>query len=335
MIKKRDYLWDNIKAILIFLVVLGHVLELCDRQIYPSIFMDKFIYMFHMPAFIFVSGFLAKSYCTNGKVRSIKVINLMAYYLIFQIIFFAIRIVIDHQTNFSILEPNRGLWYLLALIMYYLMIPVIEKLSPILVIGLSIIFSLLVGVETKNIDNFMGIQRAIVFSPFFCIGYYLTSEKIEKLRSINIIVRIVVSIVITAVSSVTLYLMNDQLKLSLFYGKSNYQELKYTVLQGFSLRALVILMASSLIFVLILILPSKKTFFSFIGKNSLQIFILHMAIIITLITMKIKPTINGPLDIIAVIFVSLMSTVLLSFKVFEYPFDLIRKAVARISNRYE
>ena len=60
-IKDRDYFFDNARAILIFLVVLGHLLQ-------PYTSEDKFlqalyllIYSFHMPTFLFISGYFAKN----------------------------------------------------------------------------------------------------------------------------------------------------------------------------------------------------------------------------------------------------------------------------------
>ena len=59
-IKERDYWLDNVKGILIILVVVAHCIgaifynSLVIRQIY------YFINLFHMPAFIMISGYFAK-----------------------------------------------------------------------------------------------------------------------------------------------------------------------------------------------------------------------------------------------------------------------------------
>ena len=49
----RIYLFDNIKAGLIFLVVLGHMLELCLGGLRTYAY--TLIYCFHMPLFIVIS----------------------------------------------------------------------------------------------------------------------------------------------------------------------------------------------------------------------------------------------------------------------------------------
>ena len=83
-IKERDYLWDNIKALLIFFVVAGHVLEMNPVKCEFALGVDAFIYSFHMPAFVFASGFFSKNISVDGKVRAEKAGTIFAYYIIFQ-----------------------------------------------------------------------------------------------------------------------------------------------------------------------------------------------------------------------------------------------------------
>jgi fucose 4-O-acetylase-like acetyltransferase len=64
----RDSFWDLTKGVLIYLVVLGHTIQyiIYGGGIYS--FEDpifKYIYSFHMPAFIFISGFFSSFYKIN------------------------------------------------------------------------------------------------------------------------------------------------------------------------------------------------------------------------------------------------------------------------------
>lgn len=59
MTKERDYYFDNLKAVLIFLVVLGHFL-LPIHGDNPLVVVKRLIYIFHMPLFVFVSVILQK-----------------------------------------------------------------------------------------------------------------------------------------------------------------------------------------------------------------------------------------------------------------------------------
>lgn len=63
-LKQRVAYYDNLKGILIVLVVVGHLLEpvAVSANMTTMQFVD-FIYLFHMPLFIFVSGLFCKSIC--------------------------------------------------------------------------------------------------------------------------------------------------------------------------------------------------------------------------------------------------------------------------------
>ena len=60
MIMQRRYLWDNFKFFLIFCVVLGHYSGYYTDDIENMRRLFFFLYLFHMPAFIFVSGLSVK-----------------------------------------------------------------------------------------------------------------------------------------------------------------------------------------------------------------------------------------------------------------------------------
>lgn len=80
----RDYHIDNIKGILIFLVVLGHLLGYL-QEIHASFAtgVRTFIYFFHMPGFIFMSGYLAKGFLQK-QYKAEKLLSFAWLYLLFK-----------------------------------------------------------------------------------------------------------------------------------------------------------------------------------------------------------------------------------------------------------
>lgn len=80
----RDYHVDNIKGVLIFLVVCGHFLSyLQDQQLTFAIGVRTFIYFFHMPGFIFMSGYLAKGFLKKRN-KTEKLLSYGWLYLLFK-----------------------------------------------------------------------------------------------------------------------------------------------------------------------------------------------------------------------------------------------------------
>ena len=57
----RSLYWDNIKGFLIILVVFAHILYQLKAGSETVNAVVDYIYMFHMPAFVFVSGYFGKS----------------------------------------------------------------------------------------------------------------------------------------------------------------------------------------------------------------------------------------------------------------------------------
>ena len=80
---ERDTFLDNLKGVLILLVVFAHYLILYVEQNVASLAVQTlcfFIYSFHMPLFVFVSGFFSKDV---GKARETAFTRLLLPYFFF------------------------------------------------------------------------------------------------------------------------------------------------------------------------------------------------------------------------------------------------------------
>lgn len=277
---EREYMWDNMKGILIFLVVVGHFLE-GNRVTLPfAVDFDFWIYTFHMPAFIFVSGFWAKNYCKNGNVKGQKVGVLTAYYLIFQLLIMAYKAAIGlEDTNVSLFDSERGLWYIFTLILLYLMLPVVEKLPSWITVTAYFVLGLWMGREYLS-GHYFSIQRTFVFAPFFFAGYYTSFDAVKKLRELKAYLRYPIG-VLCVVGSILMWSINRELyPRQLFYGKATYEFFEWGIVEGSLMRLGAYAIASLMIIAMILILPKVKTFLSYLGKQSLQVYIFHLPIII-------------------------------------------------------
>ena len=65
---KRSPYWDNIKGFLLLLVVFAHCLYNL-REDPLNALVVKSIYYFHMPAFVFVSGYFSKTIVPAVRLR--------------------------------------------------------------------------------------------------------------------------------------------------------------------------------------------------------------------------------------------------------------------------
>lgn len=83
--KERNYLFDNLKFLLIVLVVFGHSLEEISLEHNYAI-IRAWIYSFHMPVFVFISGYFSKSVRRGGEGARKTIINCAIPYFIFNTI---------------------------------------------------------------------------------------------------------------------------------------------------------------------------------------------------------------------------------------------------------
>lgn len=123
----RESYWDSLKFFLILCVVFGHFLELNNPvgTINRSIF--NFIYLFHMPLFVFVSGRFSQMRDKTKYRKSF--LRLLETLIIFQLA--AIFLFGDFSLGWFA-GPWFHLWYLLSLIFWRLVIyiypPPVSKL---------------------------------------------------------------------------------------------------------------------------------------------------------------------------------------------------------------
>lgn len=332
--KERNYLWDNIKVLLIFLVVAGHLLEGFRPLEYPAaVSFDYWIYSFHMPAFIFVSGFLSKSYCKNGQVRSEKVAVFIAYYTIFQVLLLLLKGALGNDLKgTSFFDPERGLWYLLAMIFYYLVIPLAEKIPSYVTVGAFMILAVMIGME-PDADTMLSVHRIFVFAPFFFVGYYMSESAVEKLRSIKLPIRLILGAELIACSIFIWVLVGfDNFPISVFYGKDNYGELDTDFIYGSILRVESLVIGFLMIFGLLFVMPAVKNFLSYAGAHSLRVYIFHLPIVVLLMDTKYlsEIKINGPVEFICLILASAAIVALLTIPIFKYPFKWIQLGVHKL-----
>ena len=86
----RNAYLDNIKGYLIFLVVIGHIIEpmLITFDIAKKMYM--LIYIFHMPMFTVISGYLSSRDSKPGDIKK-HIYRILLPFIILQIILLAIK----------------------------------------------------------------------------------------------------------------------------------------------------------------------------------------------------------------------------------------------------
>lgn len=242
------------------LTVFAHILfqlqsksELIDRTV-------DLIYMFHMPAFVFVSGFFGKSEHSHSFESIIKLLFL--YFIFNSIVGFIYGFT-------SLLQPMYSYWYLIALVVWRLTAHHIAKFKEINLI--LFVVALFIGFY-PSIDNTLAAARIIGFYPYYMSGYLLSREKsdalINKKYSKRIAVGSLTAIVGLGLSVAACYFFT--------YSDNALQMFAYVKpIDAFG-RIVLYITAFIAIYALRCLSPDKSIpFLTMLGRNSLWIFVLH------------------------------------------------------------
>ena len=177
----RDPWLDNAKMALVLLVVIGHTWALLPAG-GPGGHLYDFLYLWHMPAFVFLSGYLSRGF-TWAPGRMWQLFRtLVVPYIVFEAALALFRIHVGgEQLSDLFTDPHFPLWYLPALIVWRLLTPVFGSLWGAVLVAVGI--SLAGGFVDGEMSQLMDLARIMGFLPFFVLGLKATPERLEWLRT--------------------------------------------------------------------------------------------------------------------------------------------------------
>lgn len=260
-VSERCLYFDNIKGILIFLVVYTHCMY--ESQFNTAVnYIVDFVYMFHMPAFVFVTGYLSKSE-RSRSVRSL--VKLAVCFVIFNaVMYFGF-----YRNNPSAVTPYNSMWYIMAVIVWRILAKHLAKIKHIILI---LAFAAFAAGMWQDIDNTLALSRVICFSPFFMAGYLFDKDKMNfviKKRTPKMWLTGVLLFVCTLCIGLAALKYLD-------YSDNQLTWFAYT--SGNDIVERVVLMITAVLgtAAIVLLTPDKKLpFLNQIGRNSLSVYLLH------------------------------------------------------------
>ena len=192
--KKRNPYLDIIKAILILLVLIGHSIQYgsgenyLNKQLFFNNYLFKFIYSFHMPLFIMISGYL--SYNSLNKVNLKDTIiskfkSLIIPIFIWSIIPFIISINnyinIKELIKLFITTFSTNLWFLWSLFYINVLVKIINKYfkDNIYIYILSILITFIL--PNTYIIKYFNFQFSLYsfMYIYFLLGYFYKKYNLD------------------------------------------------------------------------------------------------------------------------------------------------------------
>lgn len=287
MRSRSDYL-DNVKGLLVFLVVLAHFLAETAGLSKAVNAVYMVLYTFHVPLFAFVSGYLSRS----RRAREQAPRRFLPSYLFAAFGFSLFSDLVFHayahpgqplgdflaqglhylgRAVLSVFLAPGPSWFLLSLISWRLMAPSEGKRRHLL---LALPAALLVG-GVGEIGYALSLSRTIVFFPFFLAGYLLDEAAFgrlaEKAR------RPAVRLSAAALFAAGFYVLHrlGGLSCELLYGYMPYEKLGLGFFQGTAARLGAMVLAGLASVCVLGLVPRKAAFFTRWGRRSLPVYVFH------------------------------------------------------------
>lgn len=279
---------DNAKGIGIILVVIGHAIGYVNGENIVWDALNNTIYTFHMPLFFFLSATLQRQ--SEIKNKSVyqkhkivhKSVSLGVPYVLFSVIYFGIKIVMQGSVNNQAkitdllmipIVPLSTLWYIYALLIFWLLRVVVVKLNishKYILIGCILLHVISANITYPPIITESIIPRLLKNAVFYAIGIEMGENSDKKISPI------------WAVAWVILLIADG------LWDISSWIRGVYTLVVGLCG-----------VFTVVCISKRKSiSIFSKIGRNSFGIYLLHDYVVCFVAILAEKFSINGSLTIL-------------------------------------
>lgn len=257
-IMKRDPYFDNLKFLLIMLVVVGHAVQPLISSISSAKLLYLAIYSFHMPLFAFVSGYFAKDFIQDR--RAFKHIK---KYLLLYLVFESACIALFYDSFLYLLIPTDHMWYLLSLLFWLMLLPFFSRSKHLVILAISL--SLLVGYITNG-SPILSTSRTVAFLPFFVLGYHAKKAGLIVPQA-NKYITTAIMLTVSACIYILSGLFDPK---TLFCGAGSF---------GAGYRFVSLITAAIVSYCFMSIIPRRLTWFTTLGSKTLQVYIIHWPII--------------------------------------------------------
>lgn len=267
--EERNYLFDNIKAFLIFSTAFAHFLKQMPgfdgNTVAGYIYIAVFSYI--MQGFFLVSGFFSRNL---DKCRQTAVKNFLVPYVLFILVTNWVFIAIRGYGRGDFIIPSFALWFLFAMFVYKFALKTLVKIPYVL--PLSAVLYLVAGMLPLN-DAWTS-SRICCFLMFFLAGYKLEWKHFKAVRKVpKVYIFILLGVLVLFSICVGHFGLFDE---GMLYLKKPYAKYGFGFAEGMFWRLVIALAFAGWMIVFISLMPEKKTFMSDIGRKTITVYLLHI-----------------------------------------------------------
>jgi fucose 4-O-acetylase-like acetyltransferase len=320
--------WDNARFAAVVLVVIGHsTLKLISGSD-PAYAVYLFVYLFHIPVFVMVSGYFAKA--TPPGVAQLKRLftDIVVPYVVFETIWSGIHWAISGKLKLDYTTAWWTLWFLLALCIWRVALPYLVVLRYPFVI--SLVLSVGAG-YLSSIDDRLSLARAVALLPFFVLGWKLRQWNLGEwwLRQRASVVwrwrvgAILLFASLGTVSAVGIDTWRHLLVRRFLLYDETYSSFGYDQWWAGAVRLAFIGVGVLCCFAFLTLIPRKATWFTGMGTRTMYIYLLHSLVLYPIRQSGLLDGHQSPLVLALVIVFSVALAAVLGLPIFQRIFHPI------------
>ena len=329
--KKRVALWDNIKFAMIILMVIGHFVDVFAEQSHTFRSIYLFIYSFHMPMMIFVSGLFYSKKNTSQKV----IFYISCGYLL-KIILSLYKLIFLHEAFFSLLADSGIPWFMFVLALYNIFMYFTENISKKYLLIASVVLACFCGYDT-SIGDYLYISRFVNFLPFYLAGTIVDSNKILELKKKYLSILFPTAAIIMIFFVYLCFKQLDYVYICrhLFTGRNPFADI--IIPFGVLMRLLCYIITTLMCFSIIILCPNKKIAgITYMGRKTLNVYFWHWPIFLflsryTALNELFTMGIFGKISYLCIEIV--LGIILSSLKLFDFPLKQIEAICFQKNNK--
>lgn len=310
--------WDNLKGLLIILVVIGHFIEPHVKQsdAFKSLFL--FIYSFHMPLFFYVAGMFYSDKKTIHKVYFYLMMGFLC-----RLYFLALQLLFKGSAEVIFFKESGLPWFMYAMAAFTFLTWLLREINLKTVFVCALIAGCFSGFD-KNIGDWFVLSRIIVYYPFYLLGIISQRSgfwKKEKFRpSWKLAGILVIALWVLACFNIDrLYNLRPY-----FTGRNPFQTMD---MKGLCCRIFCYLITAAVSVGLILAVPKGKTILSYFGKRTLPIYFFHIGILRILSYLGCSLPASTIIQKIGILAAALLTAAFFSMDFWGEPFRFMKRKI--------
>jgi fucose 4-O-acetylase-like acetyltransferase len=254
---------------LVTLVVIGHSWTLLPATGLNDHLYD-FLYAWHVPAFVFVTGYLSRGFRWERDRMWRLVRTVLVPYLVFETALALFRIYVGgEQLDDLFTDPHWPMWYLSALFLWRLLTPVFKSMPGGVAVAAAVVISLVAGLRAGDT---LDLARVLGLLPFFVMGLKATPERLELLRTgrARVVAAAVLAGIFVLTASTDRWASTEWL-----YYRSQYGELVASDTRAVLIRTCLLVVGTLGAWAFLALVPRVSGWFTRMGAATLVVYLFH------------------------------------------------------------